>query len=259
MRIEKNRERLLGKQFQTLTSGTCTIIDYKGTYDVTVEFEYPHFIRKTTLSKLKAGKVKNPMYPSVCGKGYFGVGEYSNKGGDRSLYLLWKGMISRCYADTTKKSTLVYEDVEVCNEWLNFQNFAKWCANQQFYGCKDEKGRLYQLDKDILFRGNKVYSPETCCFVPRSINCLLLFSKGSRGNLPVGVSYVKSLRKYRADISRRNISDRVLGYFNTLKEAFEVYKVTRERYIKNMAEIWRDRIDERVYQALLNYEVHIDD
>ena len=259
MRVERNKQKWLGKEFQTLTSGTCTIIDYKGTYDVTVEFDSPHFIRKTTLSKLKTGKVKNPMYHSVCGKGYFGVGEYSNKGGDRTLYTLWKDMITRCYGGHGTQTFKVYEDVEVYEEWLNFQNFAEWCVGNSFYGKTDDKGRKYQLDKDILIRGNKIYSPETCCFVPASINCILLFSKGSRGNLPVGVSYVKKLRKYRADISRRNISDRVLGYFNTPEEAFEVYKVTRERYIKEVAEIWKDRIDERVYQALLNYEVHIDD
>ena len=259
MRVEKNKEMLLGKEFQTLTSGKCIVIDYKGTYDVTVEFSSPHFIRTTTLSRLKAGKVKNLMFPSVYGKGFIGVGDFSNKGGDRKLYLLWKGMLGRCYGYKVEATRRAYKDVEVCDEWLNFQNFAKWCVDKKFYGKKDENGKVYQLDKDILVKGNKIYSPETCCFVPAEINHTLLFSKNSRGNLPLGVSLVKTTGKYRADISRRRIVDRVLGYFETPEEAFSVYKSSREDYIKFMANLWKDRIDDKVYQALMSYEVHIDD
>ena len=258
MKVERNREKLLGKEFKTLTSGSCFIIDYKGTYNVTVEFKNPHYICNTTMSRLKVGKVKNRLLPSVCGKGFIGEGIY-NSSNSRPLYNLWKGMITRCYTDSTSLNLEVYKDVTVCDEWLDFQNFAKWCISHPFYKSKDDNGKSYQMDKDILVRGNKVYSPDTCCFVPQEVNCLLLFSDKSRGDLPLGVSYVKHLRKYRADISRKKISDRVLGYYDTPEEAFEAYKAKREWYIKDVANEWKDRIDERVYQALLNYEVHIDD
>ena len=256
-RVENIKNMMIGKEFQTKRNGKCFIIDYKGYNNVLVKFYEPSCEVSYQMQALKNGNVSNPLYPSVYKNGFIGIGEYSSK--DEGLYNLWKSMLLRSYDDKYHEKYPTYKDVEVCEEWLNFQNFAEWCVRNSFYGKTDDKGRKYQLDKDILFRGNKIYSPETCCFVPASINCILLFSKGSRGNLPVGVSYVKKLRKYRADISRRNISDRVLGYFNTPEAAFEVYKVTRERYIKEMAEIWKDHIDERVYQALLSYEVHIDD
>ena len=68
---------------------------------------------------------------------------------------------------------------------------------------KDDNGRLYHLDKDILVKGNKVYSPETCCFVPQEINSLLVTSVRSRGDQPIGVSYNKLTQKYEAYYNER--------------------------------------------------------
>ena len=257
MKIERNREKLLGKEFKTLTSGSCFIIDYKGTYNVTVEFKNPHYICNTTMSRLNTGKVKNRLLTSVCGKGFIGEGIY-NSSNSRPLYNLWKGMITRCYTDSTSLNLEVYKDVTVCDEWLDFQNFAEWCNKQKFFNAKDDKGKSYQLDKDLLVKGNKVYSPETCCFVPSQINSLFTYVKSTKGEHPVGVSYMKSRGKFEAYYSNRG--KRVnLSHFNTCEEAFQAYKTAKEAHIKELANEWKDRIDGSVYQALLNYKVHIDD
>lgn len=255
VRVEKNREKLLGKEFETNRCGKCVVIGYSSNINVTVKFiEYP-YITHCRLGDLKLGKVKNPYYPMHYGKGYIGEGEYGKT--DIDAYALWQKMLGRVYNESSL-TNLSYRGVEVCTEWLNFQNFAAWFYSQKYSKAVDTKKRSYELDKDILSIGNKVYSPKTCSFVPREINTILVKRDKMRGELPVGVMYHKIGKKFQARLSYfgKGVS---LGLFKTSEEAFQAYKTAKEAYIKEMAEIWKDRIDERVYQALLNYEVHIDD
>lgn len=255
MRIERNRKLLIGKEFETNYCGNCVVIGYRSNTDVTVKFiEYP-YITRCRLGDLKLGKVKNPYYPMHHSKGYLGEGDYGKV--DVEAYALWQRMLERVYSkDGNINST--YKDVEVCEEWLNFQNFASWFYSQKHSKSVDSKGRGYELDKDILSKGDKVYSPKTCSFVPREINTLLVKRDKLRGNFPIGVTYHKVGKKFQARLNYfgKGVG---LGLFNTAEEAFKAYKKAKESYIKEVAEIWKDRIDERVYQALLNYEVHIDD
>ena len=191
------------------------------------------------------------------GKGRIGVGRHSLSTSKRER-TLWGCLLKRCFCDKYHRSKPTYKDVEVCDEWLDFQNFAEWCNTQKFFNAKDDFGKSYQLDKDILVKGNKIYSPETCCFVPSQINSLFTYVKSIKGEHPVGVSYKKNRGKFEAYYSNRG--KRVnLGHFNTCEEAFQDYKKAKEAHIKDVANEWKDRIDERTYQALLKYEVHIDD
>lgn len=104
--------------------------------------------------------------------------------------------------------------------------------------------------------GNKIYSPKTCCIVPREINTLFLKRESSRGDWPIGV--YKKRKKFSACISSK-IKNIGLGTFNTPDEAFQAYKVAKEKYIKQVADKWKGKIDERVYEAMYNYEVEITD
>ena len=116
----------------------------------------------------------------------------------------------------------------------------------------------WQLDKDIIQKGSKLYSKDTCCFVPAEVNLLLTKRDKCRGEYPVGVNFHKATGKFRA---RLNINGRLkhLGLFNTPEEAFQVYKPAKEAQIKVVAEKWKHLLDERVYQALMTYEVSTDD
>jgi len=122
--------------------------------------------------------------------------------------------------------------------------------------CISNYERDFHLDKDILVKGNKVYSPETCCFVPVEINILLIKNNSKRGNLPIGVS--KNGNKFQATISKGVIREH-LGTFEISEEAFEAYKIAKEVYIKELADKWRGQITEQTYQALINYKVKIND
>ena len=114
------------------------------------------------------------------------------------------------------------------------------------------------LDKDILQKGNKLYSKETCCFVPAEVNLLLTKSDKSRGEWPIGVYFNKPSNKFMARL-RINGKMKYLGLFTTPDEAFQAYKLAKEAQIKVVAQQWQHLLDERVFQALMVYEVAIDD
>ena len=255
--VSNRRLELLGKEFETNRCGKCVIVDYKGWEDVFVQFyQYPNVVR-CHMDSLKKGQVLNKLFPTYLDKGYIGIGAYDSVK-DKEAYSLWSGMLGRAYCKKYHKKRPTYENVIVCSEWLNFQNFAEWYYKQPFFNAKDYKGKPYQLDKDILLKGNKVYSPETCCFVPPEINSLLVKCNNTRGKCLIGVRFNKKLSKYQADV-RKNGDKVYLGLYNTEIEAFQAYKEAKESYIKEVAERWKDKIDGRVQQALINWEIHIND
>ena len=116
----------------------------------------------------------------------------------------------------------------------------------------------WELDKDILQKGNKLYSKDTCCFVPHEINMLLTKRDNARGEYPIGVCFHKASGKFMAYLTI-NGKMKFLGRFTTPEEAFQAYKLAKEAYIKAVAEKWKHLLDNRVFQALMVYEVAIDD
>lgn len=177
----------------------------------------------------------------------------SLRGEVRVAYIHWRNMLVRCYSEEYQKTKQSYHLCSVCEEWKFFSNFLAWFRNTE-NGYKSG----YCLDKDILVKGNKMYSPETCCFVPPFVNTLLLNRKGGRGTLPIGVK--ANGRKFYSEISIRG-KIKYLGMFNTKEDAFAVYKQTRESYIKECADEYYNNglITEKVYKALLNYRIEITD
>lgn len=256
MKIQECVEKLIGKEFTTKKSGRCSIVDYKHSRDVTVVFHEPLYTAKCSMGNLRLGNVFNPYYPNVYGKGYMGVGKHSGCG---RIYDLWNNLLKRTCGNSGNEKMAAYKDATVCEEWLDFQNFANWCEDHQFFNVKDDKGRYYHLDKDILFKGNKIYSPETCCFVPSYINTLFVSPKKGRGEYPKGVSYFKRDGNFRARFSDGLDKSKHLGYFDTPEGAFQAYKKAKESHIKNIAEVYKSQISGNIYEALHSYEVEIDD
>lgn len=145
-----------------------------------------------------------------------------------------------------------FEKGEVCKEWLCYSNFCEW-FNENYYEIENEK---VELDKDILNKGNKIYSPKTCIFAPKRINQLFPKCDKSRGDLPIGVSFDKGA--YTAGIMKKRKKCH-LGRFKTIEEAFEVYKKAKEEYIKEVAEEYKEKIPSKLYEAMYSYEVEITD
>ena len=120
------------------------------------------------------------------------------------------------------------------------------------------------LDKDILNKGNKIYSPDNCIFVPNNINILFVKRDKSRGDYPIGVHYNKYAKKFQAQCSIYNYKEnktkrKHLGYYNTTEKAFKVYKEFKEQNIKDIADYYKEQIPQKLYNAMYEYEVEIDD
>ena len=104
-----------------------------------------------------------------------------------------------------------------------------------------------------------VYSEDSCVFIPQEINSLLIKSTASRGEHLIGVHWCKRDKSFEARVNKSKGGSEWLGYFKTEIEAFNAYKVAKEAFIKEQANKWKDEIDERAYNALMNYKVNIDD
>ena len=121
------------------------------------------------------------------------------------------------------------------------------------------------LDKDILCKGNKIYSPETCIFVPNNINILFVKRDKMRGEYPIGVNYHKQHKKLYVSCGIINKDNKhkqkFLGLFPLDKpfQAFYTYKQFKENYIKQVADEYRDLIPQKLYEAMYSYEVEIND
>jgi hypothetical protein len=156
----------------------------------------------------------------------------------------------------TKKFN-TYLDCSVCEEWHNYQSFCEW-FDENYYTIEGEN---VALDKDILHKGNKIYSPENCCFVPQSINSLFTKNDVVRGNLPIGVRMMGNRYNARISIKNKEVKKKKhLGMFDTPEDAFyNGYKPFKEQYIKQEAERYKNIIPNILYEALCKYEVQITD
>ena len=161
-------------------------------------------------------------------------------------------MLERCYSEKYKNKYPTYKNCTVSEPWLNFQNYASW-HDDNYY---EVEGERTELDKDILIKGNKIYSSDTCIFVPRAINSLIIKSDKMRGNYPIGVTYKNNKYIARCNVNGNRI---FLGTYKTLEEAFKTYKQYKENLIKEIANKYKNQIPDKLYRALLNYEVEIID
>ena len=250
-----NYKDCVGKVCKSNLSGDFKILKYNDTTNVEIEFLNTGFKTAVRLGDIRKGKVKDPYLPFVCGVGMLGT-KYPSREGDRNTkeYLLWKNMLERCYSDTQYST---YEGCEVSDKFKSYEYFYEWCHKQIGFG--NEGGENpFHLDKDLLIKGNKVYSEDTCVFIPREINQLLTKSTASRGEYLIGVTFEKSSGRFMSQISINSRQVKI-GRFKTEIEAFDAYKTAKESYIKELANTWKDRIDPRAYNALMNYEVSTDD
>lgn len=220
----------VGEKHVNMQGCGMEIIFYISAKDCTIRFDDGTIIEHVRYEHIKNKQIRNPNCPNVYGIGYVGIGCYKTKfeGKDTKIYTRWHGMFKRCYASNTGES---YKDCFVDERWHNFQNFAKWYEDNFKLHM-----RGWQLDKDILLKRNKIYSPTTCCFVPQIINSIFIKNNNRRGDLPIGVG--KHQRKMIATVYKYGKKN-YLGTYDTIEEAFQSYKVAKESYIVEVAEEWK--------------------
>jgi len=161
-------------------------------------------------------------------------------------YRVWVDMLKRCYSSKYQEIRTTYKGCSVSEEWLRFSNFKRWMECQDFEGM--------QLDKDILFEGNKVYSAETCTFVSRVVNMFTIDRGNDRGECLIGVCWHKGEGKFQSQcrnpFTKKNEH---LGYFTSELEAHEVWLKRKLELAHLLAE---EQTDDRVAKALIERYVN---
>lgn len=194
----------------------------------------------------------------VCG---VGINDFdkpiSSNGKHIPQYKMWTNMLTRSFDKSFKTKHPSYCNVTCDPSWLYISNFIKDVSEIKNF----EKGLTegWCLDKDILFKGNKIYSKDTCCFVPKDVNNIILTNRCRRGDFPIGVSYSKHAGKFRAYMINASNTQMHLGYYKDVESAFDAYRKAKTEQIKDIAEKYKNVIDIKVYNALLSWEIDIND
>lgn len=258
MKSGKFAERL-GEERYNKQGYLMKIVKYDGSKNIIIEFQDKYKARiHTQYSNFKAGIAKNPYCPEVFDVGIIG-NKYKSKekGKTAKEYSTWLNILQRCFNNKTKEKQPAYADVTCCEEWLYYENFYEWLHAQPNFD-KWYKGERWAVDKDILKKGNKVYSPENCVLVPIDINNLFVKQSGCRSELPIGVR--KNNEKFQSCCCY--LSKCIpLGTYDTSEQAFQSYKTYKESLIKQIAqdEFSKGNITEKCYNAMMNYIVEITD
>lgn len=231
----------LGDVFTTNEGFEVVIMELNNSKNIVVRFRDLHGHTLTVDShRLNRGTIKNPYKPWSQGVGYLGVGVYKSweNGRQTKAYRIWQRMLERCYSKSVLISNPSYYDCTVDPTWHNFQNFAQWYCKHPDYG----KG--YDLDKDILVRGNRVYGPDTCCLVPPELNSVFrIFTLGD--NPAHGV--IKPYKRYKVKYRNKHV-----GSYPCLEEATSAYEVAKNKHIRNIINEYLNSVQPNVRLALNN-------
>ena len=258
-------EKRIGHVGYTKHGDKFIVLNYIDSQHVDIEFQ-DKWKYKCIVSwqKVITGSIKNPYHPNKYG-GIIGTNkDICDDDFDISTskeYNAWFNILLRAKDMEFKKSHKSYLEVTICDEWMYFWNFYKWCKTQDNYH-KWQQNENWAIDKDIMLKGNKEYSPRTCCIVPQNINNLLLKHDKRRGNYPIGVTKRKTDNMFEAQCSNPIIGKYVtIGIYNTYEEAFKAYKLYKEKIIADVAnvEYSTGNITHECYLSLLSYSVEIND
>ena len=235
--------------------------EYRNNKDIDVYFpEYDWTFVHAQYISFKKGNIKCPYEPRYFGKGYLGEGKYAmlENGKLTDEYKIWYNMLDRCYNPKLHERESTYKNCAVEDYLLNFQHMGEWIEKNYY----EVHGEVMHLDKDILCKGNKIYSRDTCIFVPKRINSLFTKCDKSRGKNPIGVSDLPS-GNYQAYCNDGYGKQIKLGTYSTKEEAFQVYKEYKEKVIKETIDSYEGIIPEPYYSrlktAMYNYKVEIND
>lgn len=244
-----NPDSFIGREYETNSSGKCFVIDAKSSVDMTVMF-YDGFCIKVYKGNLDKGKVYNPFYIDNrrFGVGIYDVGRVKSNPVSLKIRNMWHNMLERCYCEKFHKLQPTYKDVDVCERWKVFSNFEQDVLSMNNFD--KAMSHKWSLDKDAIKIGNKVYSKQTCCFLPQEINSKLStiqnLSSDEYGvtKLPHGA--------YRVVVGGYGKFGHV-GCYETREKASEVYKEVKGRLILESMYKHKCSIDKGAYDSVTAY------
>ena len=257
----KKKCKFVGNVYSSSNYGDYVVEEYLGDKKVRIKFINTGSVRTAHTSQIRSGDVRDFCAEKVVkSKTNNIIHKVGNRGDDKSLidgnpkiYQVWCAMLQRCYSPRSEYMKRNYKDCVVSDYFKIFPQFLEW------WKMKSEGISIdLQLDKDILIKGNRLYSETTCTLVPRDVNMLLIKRDKARGKYPIGVTYCKNTKRYKAQFSKFNIITH-LGFYDDIECAFLAYKKAKEEHIKEVANKYKDVIEDKVYEILMRYEVNIDD
>lgn len=246
--IRRNKESKVGEIIYNTYGTPMKVIEEIDTNRVLVEMMDTHRYRtKVFYTNFRKGNILNPYDRTICGVGYIGDGKYKgnvkNTPYQRTRYNTWADMIRRCYDESIREKHKTYQHCYVSDIWHNYNNFAEW-YDENYYEVGNER---MHLDKDILYKNNKFYSPETCLIVPQRIN-MIFMKKTRKENLPTGVQQDLGSRRFRVSYNKK-----YLGTYDTLDECIDYYNQEKYSHIKEVADEHQNEIPSILYHALYNW------
>lgn len=250
---ESQRRPLESRSLHEVKYGeTIKVIEYINKSKVLIEFQDEYKVQKwVEKSEITNGTARNPYRKTLFDRGFFGEGPFKAKqnGANTPEYSVWSGVFWRCYDERKLIKHPTYNGCEIQEKWYNFQEFAKWLVNRPQFSLG------WQIDKDLLVRGNKLYSEETCCLLPPELNIFLAVKKD--GIKYPGVSFDKKGNKYRSQIvdHKGNGKTRHLGWSDNPAELFILYKEAKEDEAKFLAEKWKSQLDLKAYEKLMCWTI----
>lgn len=200
-----------------------------------------------TSAQLRSGAMKSPYYPTACGIGFMGCGDYKYKD-NKKPHQTWSNMLDRCY-NTGYKEYHLYggRGVTVCKEWWNFQNFAKWYVSEYKDG--------YVLDKDLKGDG-MIYGSENCSLIPPVINSFITSNFARRGN-NIYTGVYDSHGNYKTHCCQLDNKIKYLGTYPTAEDAYNVYEKEKVRLANELADMYEGSVEDHVTRYLRSFDKHI--
>ena len=230
------KEERLGEKFKTKT-GELTIIDYICSDNVTIQFDDGTILENIKYRCIVRGEVRNMNFPTVKNIGFIGYGKYKTVDEEQK-----RSKEYSCWIKILKKCNKLDKSTTICNEWKNFQNFAKWFEDNYIEG--------WCINNTIINKNNSEYSPKTCCFLPRDIiNFFTYIFKNSE--LPTGI-----LKTYNNKFQVRLFLTKNKKNFNTLEEALTAYYFDREQFRMKLIDKYKKEISIELYKKIINYELY---
>lgn len=239
MKNKENREKLLGSIHPTKSGVDCQIINYVNNREVVVKFlDEFGFEKPASLQAIRSGNVSNPYHRSVQGVGFMGVGVYASTVNWKMTpaYRRWSALVARCYSQELRKEKQYYSEVSMSDDWLNFQNFAKWYYNQPGHDLG------WELDKDLFCETSTYYSEDTCVLLPKELNLVI-----------VGINKFSENCFYHAKAglySFKNVIDDKTVYFKDRNDCLIQYLDVKANRIQSLADKWLGKIPHRAYKRL---------
>ena len=240
--LKKYCRKHIGYVGKTNEGYTIKVIDggSKKSY-VTIQIE--DWINEVVFTSVKKGEVKYPYHPSVCNTGYIGVGKYSTKT-HKKVYGRWHSMLYRCHNPNEIQRLSTYAEVTICVKWYNFQNFAKWYEENY-----PTDGEEYDLDKDLLQGESKIYSPDTCIFIPHKLNTFMTNAQSNNASGYTGVYWNKQKKRWTTQMFINN-KHKHLGHFKNIEDASNTYKRARAERAEIFKELYSSKYPKHILDRI---------